>query len=274
MVISPDGQHVYIGFNASDSYVAASHDFGASFSAGVKTNSDTRYWFHTGGAVSPLTPQVAWLAAVDYSQDYTGDANINVLKTTDGGATWSTTRIDTSRQLPDCPWADGCYLGFFGPSAALAIDAAGRLAIAYNAGDVAGGPQKMWVKTLAYGSATWSTRLEISNGSTAVNNAFPALGAGPSAGDFRVAWQDDRQQSQTGWNTWYRRSTDGGASWSAPIRLSDLTSGAPYKSANGYRFPYGDYFELAVDGAGVNHVIWGEGDSYTGPGGTWYTRGQ
>ena len=29
--------------------------------------------------------------------------------------------------------------------------------------------------------------------------------------------------------------------------------------------------ELSVDGDGVNHVIWGEGLSYYGPGGTWYT---
>jgi hypothetical protein len=25
---------------------------------------------------------------------------------------------------------------------------------------------------------------------------------------------------------------------------------------------------------GVNYVIWGEGISYTGPGGSWYTKGQ
>ncbi len=55
--------------------------------------------------------------------------------------------------------------------------------------------------------------------------------------------------------------------------MSDLGTGAPYKSANGYRFPYGDYFEVAVDNNGLGHYIWGEGISFTGPGGTWYTRG-
>jgi len=274
MVISADGNHVYIGFNASDSYVVASHNGGASFPAAVKTNSDTRYWFHTGGAVSPSSPMTAWLAATDYSQDYTGDAHIKVLKTTDGGATWTTTLVDTSRELPGCAWADGCFFGFFGPSASLAVDSAGTLMIAYNAGDVAGGPQKMWVKTSTDGGATWSVRTEISNGSSSVNNAFPALINGPTGGDFRVVWQDDRQQSQVGWNTWYRETANAGGSWSAAVRLSDLATGAPYKSANGYKFPYGDYFEIAVDIAGVNHILWGEGDSYTGPGGTWYTRGQ
>ena len=51
--ISRDGQHVYLGFNSSDSYIVSSHDFGASFSGPVKTNTDTRYWFHSGAAVSP-----------------------------------------------------------------------------------------------------------------------------------------------------------------------------------------------------------------------------
>ncbi len=58
------------------------------------------------------------------------------------------------------------------------------------------------------------------------------------------------------------------------MRLSDLGAGAPYKTASGYAFPYGDYFEIAVDALGVNHVAWGEGISYTGPGGTWFTKGQ
>ena len=130
LAMSADGQHVYIGFNSSDSYVVASHNFGASFGAAVKTNNDARYWFHTGGAVSPTDPSTAYFAVADYSQTYLGDANIKVLKTTNGGASWTTIPVDTSREMPDCPWAEGCFLGFFGPSPVLAIDrhrAAARL---------------------------------------------------------------------------------------------------------------------------------------------------
>lgn len=274
LAISPTGRDVYIAFNASDAYVAVSHDFGATFSKPIKTNNDTRYWFHNGGAVAPNGD--VYFSAVDYSQDYTGDSYINVLKSTNGGATWTTTRVDTSKQMPDCAWAAGCTLGFFGPSAALAIDKAGTIMtimIAYNAGDVAGQPQKMWARTSTNG-ANWSARQELSNGATTVNNAFPALAAGPMAGDFRVAWQDDRNGSTTAWNTWYRSTNNSGTTWSAPIRVSDLGAGAPYKNANGYAFPYGDYFEIAVDAGGTAHLIWGEGTSYTGPGGSWYTRGK
>ncbi len=271
LAISPTGRDVYLAFNASDAYVAYSHDYGATFSKPIKTSNDTRYWFHSGRAIAPNGD--VYFAATDYSQDYTGDAHINIVKSTNGGQTWTTTRVDTSKEMPPCAWSPGCYFGFFGPSAALAIDKAGTIMIAYNAGDVAGAPQKMWVRTSTDG-VNWSSRVEISNGFSTVHNAFPALAAGPTAGDFRVAWQDDRNGSTTAWNTWYRGTPNGGATWSTPVRLSDLGSGASYKNANGYAFPYGDYFEIAVDASGTAYVVWGEGTSYDGPGGTWYTRGK
>jgi len=267
--VSGDGKDVYIGFNASDSFVVSSHDFGATFSKPVRTNNEKRYWFHTGGIVAP--DGSAYFAVTDYSLDYTGDACINVLKSSDGGTTWTTTRVDTSQEAPSCDWSPGCYLGFFGPSAVLAVDSAGTIMLAYNGSDTPGAPQRMWVRT-SFNGENWSDRIEISNGSTTVNNAFPALAAGQTPGDFRMAWQDDRNGSTTAWNTWFRRSTDSGRSWSDPVRISDEVAGAGYKTTAGYAFPYGDYFEIAVDGLGRTHLIWGEGSSYSGPGGTWYTR--
>lgn len=269
LAISADGRDVYIAFNASDSYVVASNDYGASFSQPVRTSDDKRYWFHTGGAVAP--DGNVYFAVTDYNLDYTGDTHINVLKSKDGGVTWSTTRVDTSKEAPRCDWSPGCYLGFFGPSAVLAVDSAGTLMLAYNASDTAGAPQGLWVRTSTDGE-NWSIEIEISNGSEAVNNAFPAIAAGTTAGDFRIAWQDDRNGSTAAWNTWYRRTSDSGSSWSEAVRASDQSEGAAYKTAAGYAFPYGDYFEIAVDGGGRTHLIWGEGASYSGPGGIWYTR--
>jgi hypothetical protein len=271
LAISHNGQDVYIAFNASDSYVVASHNGGQSFSSAVKTNSDTRYWFHSGGAVA--SNGTVYFSAADFSQNFTGDSNVNILRSTNGGSSWTTTHLDTSKEMPPCSWSPGCYLGFFGPSAALALDSTDKLVIAYNAGNVAGAPQHMYVRSSTDG-VSWSQRIEVSNGSSSVNNAFPAIKSGNTPGDFRVLWQDDRNGSNTAWNTWYRRSTNGGNTWSTEIRLSDQGNGAPYKTAAGYLFPYGDYFELAVDTSGRNQIIWAEGDSYDGPGGTWFTRGQ
>jgi len=276
LAISPNGMHVYLAFNSSDSYVVSSHDGGITFSTPVKTNTDTRYWFHSGGAVSPTNPNAAYFACSTFSSGntYSGDAYVEVLKTVNGGVTWTSTRVDTSREVPPCAWAAGCYTGFLGSTAALAIDSAGKLMIVYHVNDTPGVPEQMYVRTSTDG-VTWTARQRISVVSASVHNAFPAVAAHPTrSGDFRVTWQDDRVLSQTGWNTWYRSTTNGGSSWSADTRLSDLATGAPYKSASGYRFPYGDYHELAVAADGWNHVIWGAGDSYSGPGGAWYTRGE
>ena len=95
---------------------------------------------------------------------------------------------------------------------------------------------------------------------------------------------DDRNGFDTGnddqngrWNVYYRSSADGGATWSAEAKLSQYVPGYPYEHAtpkDGFAEPYGDYFELDIDGAGTTHAIWGEGPSYVGPGNVWYARGR
>ena len=130
----------------------------------------------------------------------------------------------------------------------------------------------MWVSTSDDG-LNWTPRVQISQPNAAASNGFPAVAAGPGAGDFRVVWQGNSDGNPRGWNTYYRRTKDGGATWDEITQISDHTCGAPYKHPAGYTFPYGDYLSLSVDGDGANHVIWGEGASYNGPGGVWYTRG-
>jgi hypothetical protein len=73
------------------------------------------------------------------------------------------------------------------------------------------------------------------------------------------------------WNVWYRSSSNGGASWSSPVKINDAPAGASgYIDANGFGEIYGDYGEIAVTNAGKTVAIWGEGFSYTGPGGSWF----
>jgi hypothetical protein len=274
--VSRNGNDIYIGFNSSDSYVVVSHDGGFHFTSPLKMNTDSRYYFHQGVAISPSNGNIAYISTSDYTSgnNYNGDSFVRVWKTTNGGTTWTQTLIDTSREVPPCAWAAGCTQGFFGTTPNMAIDSAGKLLIAYHVNSTPDVPEQMYIRTSTDG-VTWTPRLQISVASTTVNNAFPSVAAHPTtANDFRVVWQDDRQQSQTGWNTWYRRTTDGGSNFTAAIRVSDLTSGAPYKNANGYAFPYGDYLDLSVGPDGVNQVTWGEGISYTGPGGCWTAHGQ
>lgn len=277
LAISQDGMDVYLAFNTTDNgdaeshRIAASHDGGATFANSVKTNSDLRRYFDWAGAVA--SDGTVYFAAVDVDYSYLGEQHINVVRSTDGGATWTTTRIDTTQQVPDCPWAPNCSRPFFNSHAALAIDVSGRVLVAYTANDTADAPQRIYVRSSTDG-LNWSARQLVSSETAGVTGFAPALSAGPTAGDFRLLFQDDRSGIRTAWNTWYRRTKNGGGRWGSAVRLSDAATGAPYKSVAGYAFPYGDYLGLAVDSLGNNHAIWGEGTGVISGGGSWYTRGQ
>src|SRR3954470_20544996 len=250
MAISPNGQDVYVAFNSSDSYMVASHDGGATFSARIKTNSDSLYWFAEGGAVAPNGS--VYFSESAENQNETGPVKLAVVKSSNGGSSWTTTFVDTSQQQPPCT-VPSCPGDFLGPQASLDVDASGKLVLAYTMGTTAGGSKGLYVRTSTNGT-TWSARTQV-NGLG--DSGFPAIARGTAANDFRLVWQDSRSGAAA-WNTWFTRSTDGGVTWSAPVRLSTASSGAPYKSAAGYAFPYGDYLGLSVSAAGVNHVIWGE----------------
>jgi hypothetical protein len=165
----------------------------------------------------------------------------------------------------------------------VAVDGQDRVYALYNASEVDFGVSRMYLRRSINGAATWSTRQDVSLAPTGANNLFPAIVA-QGNGDVRIAWQDDRNGFDPGgddpdarWNTYYRSSTNRGVNWSAEAQLSQFVDGYGYKFAtpnDGYAEPYGDYFELDIDGAGVTHALWGEGPSYAGPGNVWYARGQ
>ncbi len=273
LLVSPDGQDIYVGLNMDDSYIVTSHDGGATFGQPYKTNPFTPgHWWDANGAT--MTPDgTPYFVVINFLLDYRGPAAVNVVTSHDRGATWQTTLVDTSAPPPGCFGAAGCTYGFFSTTAGLASDESGKLLLAYHAGDFTGEPQPMWVSTSGDG-VHWTPRLRISLPNDEASNGFPSVAAGPGTGDFRVVWQGNANSERNGWNTYYRRTTDGGLTWGEITLLSDRTGGAPYKHRTGHAFPYGDYLSLSVDGAGRNHVIWGEGDSYDGPGGAWFARGR
>jgi hypothetical protein len=270
IAISPTGRDVYIAFNSTASYIASSHNFGASFSAPIKTNSDLLYWFAEGGAVAPGGTVLFSESAEQDAKSPTGPIKLAVVSSTNGGASWTTTFVDTSQQQPPCP-GRGCPADFYGAQAALAVDAAGTVMVAYAKSTASAGPMSLYEITSTDG-VHWSAPVALGSGGTAVGADFPAVVSGPAAGDFRLAWMDDRNGAGA-FNVWYRSTTNSGGTWGLTVRLSNLGSGAPYKTANGFAFPYGDYFSMTVNASGKAYVIWGEGPSYAGPGGTWSAAG-
>src|SRR4029078_3114795 len=121
-------------------------------------------------------------------------------------------------------------LGFFGTVAGMDIDSTGKIMVAYNANNSPGAPMQLYARTSSNGGGTWSSRMSIGGGGT-VNHHSVQMVSGPAAGEVAVVWQDDWMGVNTAWNVWLRHTGDSGTTWAAPVRLSYLGSGAPYKNA-------------------------------------------
>jgi hypothetical protein len=275
LVISPTGRDVYIAFNDKfANMVVASHDFGRTFLPPQQVNDDHLWWYANGGAIAPNGDAYFALdgesSLTGHGHDFDGPVEIALLRCSPsaslscGNPTLTSFGVSPAPPLCSVP---GCYPDYFAATGAIAIDATGHKVFAYTFGDVGKGAKKLYVQTSNGGA--WSPRVLV-NGRG--DSSVPQIDVGPTAGDVRLAWQDNRTGA---YNTWYARSTDGGSAWGPQIRLSNLTSGAPYKSAAGYEFTDGDYFGLAVGSTGVAHVIWGEADgsSLYCCGDVWSTKG-
>jgi hypothetical protein len=282
LVISPTGKDVYVAFNGKlNSYVVASHQFGdpGTFLPPQQVNGeDDLWWYPDGGAIAPdgtvsfsENGESGQPGSATNAGHLTGPAVIGVFRCSPSASTSCGTpalaRLGTSAAPPPCPVFQ-CYPDYYDATPSVAADATGHLAVAYTVSTVAGGPKSLYVASSNDGVAWTAPVLVNARG----DSNFPQLAAGPAPGDFRLAWQDNRTGA---FNTWYTTSGDGGASWRRQVKLSNRTSGAPYKSPAGYTFPDGDYFGIAVSAAGVTHAIWGEADgsSLYCCGDTWYTHG-
>jgi hypothetical protein len=58
------------------------------------------------------------------------------------------------------------------------------------------------------------------------------------------------------------------------VQLSSFAPGYNYIEARGFKFPFGDYFEMDIDNHGDTQAVWGEGLTYESPGSIWYSNGR
>ena len=279
-ILAVRGDYVVLVWNAvMKIYASVSHDAGQTWKtvklSSPTTNSKLGWALPSGGAIdSKGNAYFAW-AGYEGNGKPSGDVNLFLTKSSDGGETWSTKRIDVSGAPPPCDCGGWAY---WGAQMAVAVDTRNRVYVLYNASDGKFRVSRMYFRRSTDGGATWSPRKDVSLAPSGANNLFPAIVARGN-GDVRIAWQDDRNGFDEGgedpnarWNTYYRSSLDRGLTWSTEAQLSQFVLGYPYKFPDGYLEPYGDYFELDIDGAGATHALWGEGPSYLGPGNVWYAR--
>jgi hypothetical protein len=271
-VLAVRGRDVYLGFNRDGKMrVAASHDGGITFAVS-NVDPELSLIRALGGGATVDPEGGVHLAWAGYTRSGAARVRVNLYtsRSSDSGKTWETTRMATSGVAPDCS-AFHCEWGFLGAQITIASDAAGTLYALWNAGTRYEAPQRIYFASSTTAGETWSAPADVSLAPKGVEHAFPALVAGEE-GDVRIAWMDTRRAPL--WNTFYRSSSNGGATWSAESRLSNYVAGYRYIRSRGYSFPFGDYFEMDIDNQGRTQAVWGEGLNFRSPGSIWYSSGR
>jgi BNR repeat-like domain len=270
LATSDDGRDIYVSWNGpqgGDPWIAQSHDRGRTWTqTRLKKAKDYYYAFdadvtHTGRVIFAETSVV-----YQSSVGLTGKTKTHAIVSKDGGTTWKDVVVDAYPAGLAAEQRADYYAGH----AALSADGDGNLVIAYDAPTTAYGLQRIYIRRSTDGGSTWSARTAVSaNGEMAIAPAIESRGHG----DVRMYYfQTANGGDVDAWNVWYRSSTDGGATWTSPVNISDASGGAVYKSADGFLEPYGDYGEMGITSAGKTIAAWGEGRSYIGPGGVWINR--
>jgi hypothetical protein len=276
-VLAVRGANIYVSYNHDQNLaVAASHDYARNFSSTVLNPGAGPGWSLAAGATVDSFGNVyfSW-TAYPRTDLLTQPVELFISQSADGGSTWSTTPMDVSSAAPGCS-AEACSAGFLASQMAMASDDAGSVYALWNSGSTPGGPQRIYFSSSTNQGGSWSAKADVSSAPMGVENCFPAITAG-AAGDVRIAWMDTREvdsENHPLWNTFYRASTNGGATWLPESQLSGPVRGYDYILPNGFRFPFGNLFSMAIDNLGNTHVAWGEGRNYKSPGSIWYSRGR
>jgi hypothetical protein len=272
IAMNASGKDVYVSWNGpqgGDLYVGQSHDYGATWTQ-QHLSHDKRYYYAYDARVLSDGTVVFSESSIVYSglTNVSGEVWHHAVISRDKGQTWQNVVV-AKVPLGELCVADGCGPDFYAGQTSVVSDSPGHLVFAYEGPTVDSGPQRSYITTSSDGGRTWSTGKAIS--AAGENSTGPRL-ASSGGGNVRVWYmQTSGGDNPDAWNVWYRSSADEGATWSAPVKISDAPAGAAgYINAEGFAEVYGDYGEIAVTNTGKTVATWGEGFSYTGPGGTWF----
>ena len=132
----------------------------------------------------------------------------------------------------------------------IAIDGQGVLYLAYGGwGGSATGADVFFTKS-ADGGRTWSNAFKVNNDIGGAIQLEPSIFVDHNRAIY-IAWSDYRNGAA---DVYFSKSTDGGLSFSANVRVNDVT-------VNAQREP-----DLAVDSVGLVHVVWTDSRNIPGTG--------
>jgi len=276
-ILAVRGQDVYVVYtHAQTTFASYSHDGGTSFTeVKIPKGGGKLGWaLAGGGTVTPNGSVFFSWAGYEGNGGASGNVNLYVSRSTNGGASWTTKILDVSKSPPQCPDYN-CGWAYLGAQTVMASDANGTVYALWNAGSTAGGPERIYFSKSTDNGNTWSAKMDVSTAPAGTHHAFPAIAA-TGNGDVRISWMDARAANGglDRWNVYYRSSANGGSTWSNEVDVSTYVSGFTYIFNNGFRFPFGDYYEVDIDENGTAHLIFGEGYDYNAPGSIWYSKGK
>jgi hypothetical protein len=272
MMTSPSGKDVYVSWNGpqvGDLYVGVSHDYGETWTQQKLTN-DKRYYYAYDGRVLSDGTAIFSESSIIYSGQtgVTGDVRHHAVISRNKGATWQNITVATVPTAEPCV-ADGCGADFYIGQTSVVSDAPNHLVFAYEGPTVSGGPQRVYISRSSDNGRTWSAGTPVSvNGEHAT---APRL-ASSGGGNVRMWFMQTAGGDHDAWNVFYRTSSNGGSTWSTPVKISDHPGGAAeYINEDGsFDEIYGDYGEIDITNTGNTVAVWGEGFSWIGPGNTWF----
>jgi len=199
-----------------------------STNGGVSWTTSKRLTWTSGYSGAPAiavdasgNPHVVW------HDNTSGNYEIYHKKSTTGGVSWTTAKRFTTTSGPS-------------QNPDIAVDASGNPHVVWQ--DNTPGNEEIYYRKSPDGGTTWAANKRLTW--TSGGSGLPAVGAGPS-GRIHVTWRDYTAGS---YEIYYKKSTNGGANWTANQRLT-WNSGASDAPA------------IGVSSAGNPHVVWRDNTS-------------